>query len=213
MELTERELDELIRRYPLPEGVVDVVMNREELAEALATSLNTISAWINSGMPVEQHGGPGKAYELRLSRCWAWRQWKKSEEDRHSQEVKAATAAMRLALVGGESGDSIEALDPKQRREIIAAQIEHEKLLMQRRQLMRREDVGDLLEQLFTIIRDTMEAAPDRVERAQPIPAKAVLAFIEICDGLVDEVRGRVVNFWELNREDRRPDRKDLFDA
>lgn len=213
MDLTESEIEDLVARYPLPDGVIDVVMNREELADALATSMNTITAWINSGMPVQQHGGQGKAYELRLSHCWAWRQARKADEDIRSEQVKSATAAMRLALVGGSSGDSIEALDPKTRREILAAQIEHERFSAQRKQLMRREDVADLLDNLFTMVRDTMEAAPDRVERVDAMPPKAVQAFIGVCDGLVDELRGKIERFWELNREDRTLVKRDLFDA
>lgn len=188
-------------------------MNREELADALATSLNTVTAWINSGMPVQQTGGQGKAYELRLSHCWAWRQARKAEEDLRSTAVKEAQAAMRLALVGGAAGDSIEALDPKQRREILAAQIEHERFRAQRKQLMRREDVSDLLDQIFALVRDTMDAAPDRVERIEAIPPKAVQAFIEVCDGVVDELHGRIVKFWDLQREVHVSVKQDLFDA
>lgn len=213
MDLTETEIAELVARHPLPAGVPDVVMNREELAEALSTSMNTISAWISAGMPVRQHGGQGKPYELQLSHCYAWRQARRAEEDLRSEQVRAATAAMRLALVGGASGDSIEALDPKTRREILAAQIEHERFSAQRKQLMRREDVTDLIEQLFVMVRDTMEAAPDRVERIEAMPPKAVQAFINVCDSLVDELRGKIERFWELNREDRTPVKRDLFDA
>lgn len=212
-ELTQSQIDDLVARYPLPDGVNDCVMNREELADALATSLNTVTAWINSGMPVQQTGGQGKAYELRLSHCWAWRQARKAEEDLRSTAVKEAQAAMRLALVGGAAGDSIEALDPKQRREILAAQIEHERFRAQRKQLMRREDVSDLLDQIFALVRDTMDAAPDRVERIEAIPPKAVQAFIEVCDGVVDELHGRIVKFWDLQREVHVSVKQDLFDA
>jgi len=213
IELTQSQIDDLVARYPLPEGVADCVMNREELADALATSLNTVTAWINAGMPVQQTGGQGKAYELRLAQCWAWRQARKAEEDLRSEQVKAAQAAMRLALVGGGAGDTIEALDPKSRREILAVQIEHERFSAQRKQLMRREDVAEMLEQIFAMTRDTMEAAPDRVERVEAMPPKAVQAFIEVCDGLVDELNARIRHFWDLQRESAAPNKQDLFDA
>jgi phage terminase Nu1 subunit (DNA packaging protein) len=211
--LTQSEIDDLVARYPLPEGVPDCVMNREELAEALATSLNTVTAWMSAGMPVDQIGGNGKAYELRLSVCWAWRQARRAEEDLRSQKVRDSQAAMRLALVGGESGDSIEALNPKERREIIAAQIEHERFSAQRKQLMQRDDVTAMLEHIFTMVRDTMEAAPDRVERVEAMPPKAVNAFVDVCDGLVGELRQRIEDFWSLHREDRTPVKRNLFDA
>lgn len=212
-QLTESEIEDLVRRYPLPDGVEDFVFNREELAEALDTSLNTITAWINAGMPVQQVGGNGKPYELRLSHCFAWRQAQKAAEDLRSREARDRIAAMRLALVGGKPGDTLEALDPKQRREIYAAQIEQERLSAQRNQLLRRDDVRDLLEELFSMMRDTLEAAPDQVERIEGMPPRSVQAMIELCDGLVDELRGRIEHFWELKKVDTAKPRETLFDA
>ncbi len=212
-ELTQSEIDDLVARYPLPEGSRDFVFNREELADALGTSINTISNWISQGMPVQQLGGNGKAYELRLSHCFAWRQAQKAGEELRSREAKEAIAAMRMALVGGSAGDSIEGLDPKSRREILTAQIEHERFKAQRNQLLRREDVRDMLEDLFALCRDTMESAPDRVERIEAIPPKAVQALIEICDGVIDEYRSRIARFWELRPESAAPEKRDLFDA
>ncbi|RWC47967.1 MAG: hypothetical protein EOS55_13970 [Mesorhizobium sp.] len=212
-DLTQSQIDDLVARYPLPDGVSDCVFNREELADALATSMNTVTAWINAGMPVQQTGGQGKAYELRLSHCWAWRQSKKADEDLRSAEVKTAQMAMRLALVGGGTGDSIEALDPKTRREILAVQIEQERFSAQRKQLMRRADVAEMLDQMYAMVRDTMEAAPDRVERIDAMPPKAVQAFIGICDSLIDELRGRIESFWLDHREITAVEKRDLFDA
>jgi phage terminase Nu1 subunit (DNA packaging protein) len=212
-DITQSQIDDLVARYPLPGGVIDCVMNREELAEALATSMNTVSAWINSGMPVQQTGGQGKAYELRLAHCWAWRQSRKADEDLRSEEVRAAQMAMRLALVGGSAGDTIEALDPKTRREILAVQIEQERFSAQRKQLMRRADVAEMLDQIFAMVRDTMEAAPDRVERIEAMPPKAVQAFISVCDATIDELRGRIANFWLDHREVTGAVKQDLFDA
>ena len=212
-ELTQVEIDELVAKYPLPETVADCVMNREEMAEALATSMNTITAWMNAGMPVQQVGGNGRAYELRLSHCFAWRQAQRASEELRTKTAREAIQSMRLALVGGSDGNSIEALPPKERREIIAAQIEDERFRAQRNQLLRRDDVREAIEELLTIIRDTMDAAPDRVERINAMPPKAVEAFIGICDGVIEEVRQKIVRFWELRRENAQPAKRDLFDA
>lgn len=212
-ELTQSQIDALMVQYPLPDGVGDCVMNREELADALATSMNTVTAWINAGMPVQQVGGQGKAYELRLSHCWAWRQAKKRDEDLRSEAVKRAQAAMRLALVGGASGDSIEALDPKTRREIIAAQREQEAFQRDRNQLLRRDDVRDMLEELFAMVRDVMESAPDQVERVTALPPKAVDELIKVCDGLVEEFGRKIDAFWDARRERADYLKQDLLDA
>ena len=213
--LTEGEIAALVARYPLPAGVPDAVLNRDELAEALGTSANTVSAWLNDGMPVVQVGRNGKPYELQLSHCFAWNEARKRSEETRNAEARTAIEAMRLALVGGRSGDSIEALDPKQRREILTAQLAHEQLEVSRNRLLRREDVRETLENLFGLIRDTLEVAPDRIERAEPtLPPKAVNALVEICDGITDELARKIEAFWaskpELGQEFLRDE---LFDA
>lgn len=212
-DLTENQIGSLVEKYPLPEGVPDAVMTREELADALAVSLPTVSDWISRGMPVKERGGQGKPYELVFSHCWAWRQAWKAQEDLRSDQVKKAQAAMRLALIGGASGDSIEALDPKTRREIIAVQITQEQFARERNQLLQRDDVANTFDELLSMVRDVLESAPDRVERREAIPANGVTALVEICDELIDEMRRKIEAYFSarpLRAENRK---SDLFDA
>jgi phage terminase Nu1 subunit (DNA packaging protein) len=201
--LTEAGVAALVARYPLPAGVHDVVLNREELAEALGTSLNTVSAWINSGMPVQAIGTNGRPYELRLSHCFAWNEARKHGEEVRGAEAREAISAMRLALVGGKSGDSIEALDPKQRRDILMAQHAYEELAKARNQLIPRRDVVEAFETACTIIRDALEVAPDRLERLEPLlTPKAIDALVEMHDDLILTVRKRLMEeFWEVHPE------------
>lgn len=190
-------------------------MSREELAETLDVSLNTVSSWLSKGMPMVQEGGNGKAYELQLSACWAWRQALKADEDLRSEKVRKAQQAMRLALVGGSAGDTIEALDPKTRREIVAAQIEQERFQRERNQLMRRADVHDAFEIVFGIVRDQLNAAPDVIERRNALEPKLVQDLVDICDDLLADMRGAIDRFWRERPErgDFGADRRDLFDA
>ncbi|WP_026618331.1 phage terminase Nu1 subunit (DNA packaging protein) [Ensifer sp. WSM1721] len=211
--LTESQVLDLVARYPLPEGVVDCVMTREELAEAVAVSLPTITEWIGKGMPVKEMGGQGRPYQLVLSHCWAWRQAWKAQEDLRSEQVKRTQAAMRLALVGGSAGDSEMALDPKTRREILAVQIEQERFQRERNELLRRGDVSETFDTLLGIIRDTMESAPDRVERRQAIPPKVTDMLVEICDEMLAELRRRIEDFWDKRQVRDIRQARDLFDA
>ncbi|ATE84715.1 hypothetical protein B9J07_25535 [Sinorhizobium sp. LM21] len=212
-ELTESQILDLVARYPLPEGVVDCTMTREELAEAVAVSLPTITEWIGRGMPVKEMGGQGRPYQLVLSHCWAWRQAWKAQEDLRSDQVRKAQAAMRLALVGGSAGDSEMALDPKTRREILSVQIEQERFQRERNELLRRGDVSEAFDTLLSLVRDTMESAPDRIERRAAIPATVTDNLVEICDEMIVELRRRIEDFWSQRplRDSRQP--RDLFDA
>jgi phage terminase Nu1 subunit (DNA packaging protein) len=188
-------------------------MTREELAESLAVSLPTITEWIGKGMPVKERGGQGKAYELQLSHCWAWRQAWKANEDLRSDQVKRAQAAMRLALVGGSSGDSLESLDPKTRREILAVQIEQERFQRERNELLKRDDVSETLDNLFGMIRDTLESAPDRIERKEALSPKVTSALVDICDELVNEMARRIAEFWAARPVKAMSAKEGLFDA
>jgi len=194
--LTAAEIANLCKRYPLPDGAVDCVMGRDELAEAFQIMANTVTAWIGKGMPVIQEGGQGKPYQLQLSHCWAWRQAQKADEHLQSEKVRRAQAALRVAVVGGDSADTIEALDPKTRREIMAAQIEQERFRQERNELMRREDVQEAFEIIFAIIRDSMNAAPDVIERRHALPPHIVNALIDICDDVVGSTRNAIESFW-----------------
>ncbi|WP_018516468.1 terminase small subunit [Rhizobium leguminosarum] len=189
-------------------------MSREELADGMGVSLPTVTAWIAKGMPVTQEGGNGKAYELQLSACWAWRQAQRADEDLRSDKVKRAQAAMRLALVGGAAGDTIEALDPKTRRDIMAAQIEQERFQRERNQLMRRDDVHEMMELVYGIIRDRMNAAPDLIERRNALEPKVVQELIDACDDIVSDVRSAIDRFWrERPVRESAGERRDLFDS
>jgi phage terminase Nu1 subunit (DNA packaging protein) len=213
--LSDDEIAELVARHPLPEGVTDAVLNREELAEALAVSLNTVTSWLNDGMPAIETGRNGKAYELRLSHCFAWVEARRAQEDAARRLARNSIEQMRLALVGGKSGDSIEALDPKTRRDIMAAQREHEQMQAARNELLRRADVRDMLDAVFAQIRDTLDIAPDRIERAEPtLPPKAVELLVGICDDLIDSTGRRIEAFWR-DRPERSAQylRGDLLDA
>jgi phage terminase Nu1 subunit (DNA packaging protein) len=213
-ELTDSDIEQLCKRYPLPEGMQDCVMTREQLAYALNTTLNSITSWLNKGMPALVVGGQGSAYQLQLSACWAWRQAYKAEEDQRVDFANEMAAKMRLHLVGGSSGDSIEALDPKSRKEIYSVQIEHERFQKQRNELLERAEVQDAFAITFGIIRDEMNAAPDVIERKNALDPKSVQDLVDICDTLVVKCRDAIERYWQ-NRpvKEAVEEKRDLFDA
>lgn len=160
------ELADLIARYPLPAGVLDADMNQTEMAQALKTSMPTINKWISSeNMPVVQEGGLGKAYTLRLSHCWAWKQARDESERVRQRHSASQINALQASFLGIDIEDPQASLSAKQRSELAQADILHSKAMQQRRQLVPLDDIVELLESIFTITRDKVEAMPDILER------------------------------------------------
>lgn len=57
-----------VERFPLPAGVADAVLNKSQLARALAVSEPTIDRWVADGMPVLSAGTNGRSYEFQRKR-------------------------------------------------------------------------------------------------------------------------------------------------
>lgn len=155
-----------LRRFPLPALVQDADMNQEELGMALGVTVNTLGKWIkNDGMPVAQAGGLGKPYILRLSHCWAWKKARDADQDSKTRHNKDQIARLQAEFLGLEMDDPLSTMSAKHRRELADADIAYSRAKQMRRQLVRLEDVVELLESLFTTMRDGIEAMPDRLER------------------------------------------------
>jgi hypothetical protein len=91
---------------------------------------------------------------------------------------------------------------------------EQERFQRERNQLMRRDDVHEMMELVYGIIRDRMNAAPDLIERRNALEPKVVQELIDACDDIVSDVRGAIDKFWrERPVRDGANERRDLFDA
>lgn len=173
------QLREIIERYPLPHGVMDADCNQEEIAQALNTTVNTVAKWIKQdGMPVAQAGGNGRPYVLRLSHCWAWRRAREAEIDLRSRHNKAQVAALQASFLGLEVNDPQAEMTPQQRKEAAMADIAWSKAAHMRRQLVPLGDVVDLYESIARIVRDGIEAMPDRLERELSLKPEQVQAVV-----------------------------------
>jgi phage terminase Nu1 subunit (DNA packaging protein) len=71
-------------------------MNGMQLGRALGVSEDTISAYVNRGMPVLSKGTNGQSYELDLAVCYAWRAAERvgDEERKARADDNAARAAL-----------------------------------------------------------------------------------------------------------------------
>jgi phage terminase Nu1 subunit (DNA packaging protein) len=214
-DLTEAELVKLVAEFPLPDGVPDALLNRQELSEFFGVAANTITAWMSQGLPIARQGTNGQAYEFQASHCYAWRKHRERGERERSAEAQSAIRAMRLALTGGKPGDSIEALSPKEKQEAIAAQLTYEQFQRTRNELIDRGDVVELLEGLFSTVRDVLASLPDTLERENLIQPTNAEKVIWICDGTLEDMQGRISRFFEIRplRANDKQAGETLFDA
>ena len=115
----EIDLADALRRFPLPEGLEDVVVNRARLAEGLNTSENTVTKWLANGMPCLKDGSNGTPYEFQLSECYAWRMAVLEAEAVADAYAKAQVSQLRMAFLNpGEDDEQAPQLSAKDMRAI-----------------------------------------------------------------------------------------------
>lgn len=209
--MTDVEIAEMVARYPLPEGVPDAVLNKRDLADFFAVSLPTLDAWVSSGLPALVEGTNGRSWEFQASVAWAWKCSRDESERLKSTEAQASIAAMRLALVGGKAGDSIQSLAPKERQQLYEVEAAYEKLKRERNQSLDRDEVSVVMTKLLQIFRDSLSMLPDTLERKLGLDGKGVDAAVEHCDNTLGVLEHTVDKFFGDRPIITRDVKRDLF--
>lgn len=179
-----------LARYPLPDSVADVPMNRGQIARAMGVSEPTISAWINEGMPVATKGGNGQAYEFQPSHCWAWR-LHRTEQDRAAEDqANEAAEQMRMAFANldPDQADAERGLTPKQIREVAAADYERSRAAELRGELVRVDRVRELQEKQMIDFRQAIMTLPDFAEQEFALTPAQAKKLQDRCEGALDEL-------------------------
>lgn len=207
------ELD--VSAFPLPEGMVDVVMNRGQIAIAMNTSEVTVSNWISKGFPVLSKGGNGTAYEFQLSHCYAWRQRRDLEVQRASEEADKAAAQMRLEFLNldDDQAASHGHLTLKQMGEAAEVDYKRNRAAEQRGELVRADRMREMGEKQLTDLRQAIMAIPDYAEQefglapaqAQKLQARCEGALVEMGSTmrryLPDGLAAQPVDFSQIKTE------------
>lgn len=184
------DLDAALRRYPLPEGQPDTELNRAMLAEAFGVTGPTIDRYRSEGMPVREDGGNGRAYVFQLSECFAWLQHRNAERRGVTERAEAVARQMRLHMLRAtEQDDPTSALSPRERREILQAELVSMQAAEARRALVRVDDMALLLEDLLGTVRQALDALPDRLEREAGVGPEVTGKAVEICDQVLMQMR------------------------
>lgn len=191
------ELAELRRRYPLPAGVEDAVVNRSQLAVAMNVSENTITKWIAAGMPLQEAGGNGREYSFALSDCYAWRM--ERDDQLRAQKDAADRSAAQLALAFRNAGDEDEDGAPAQltARQILEeaeADYKYQRAAEQRGELVRTSRVRDLFEDTLVEFRTAISTLVDFAEMEFSLDPEQVDRLEKRCDNALVQARVNLSN-------------------
>ncbi|MFY0619032.1 hypothetical protein [Shimia sp.] len=200
------ELAQMLAAHPLPQGVPDADMSQDEIAQALGVTVNTLGKWLKDTsmspqFPVVERGGLGKAYVLRLSHCYAWKMHRDDAEKARLRHNRAAIDRLQASFLGVDVGEGEETLSAKDRRALAEADLVQSKAAQMRRQLVRLEEVVELLEGLFKTMRDGVESMPDRLERELNLKAEEVALVERIGSDILDRMAEQIEEA-ELNERD-----------
>jgi phage terminase Nu1 subunit (DNA packaging protein) len=159
------EIEEALRRFPLPDGLSDAVVNRAQLATALGVSENTITKYVTQGIPVITAGANGQSYEFQLSECYAWRMWRDDEV----RAIKAAgdAAARQMAMLFRNSDDDDDDqpfMSARQIQEEADADYRRQRAAELRGELVRASKMRVLLEDILMEFRTSITTLVDYCE-------------------------------------------------
>lgn len=177
----------------LPAGVVDAVLNRRELGQALNVSEPTLDRYRADGMPFLEEGTNGREWQFQLSACWRWlKDRERADADKRSA-ASQAIQQMRLALIGGSDVDDEERqLSPKQRQEAYDAERAFMMAALARGDLVKKAEVVEAFEQVFMTIRDALTVLPDQLERELGLTPKGIDLAARLCDAALAEAERRM---------------------
>lgn len=177
----EYDLNQLLEKFPLPDGVEDAIVNRAELAEALNKSANTIDDYRKKNMPMHTEGGNGTAYEFKLSECWAWYHGWKEREAEIGVQKKSAITQLRMALLNSD-GDELSSLSPNEQKAVYEAEKAYMDSAYNRGILIKRSDVIRGLETLFALFKQQYETLPDILERTVSLTPAEIDEVVKLAE-------------------------------
>lgn len=163
----------------------------EQAADALGTTKPTMKSWVERKInpcPCVSVGGRGEAYQFDLP---AIKSWYAEELDRKKNErlkKEEAISQTQLDLEGGELTDAELMFPAKVRREYYQADVERNKALARRGELVPAAQVYREFEQTFKYVAKVLQGLPDRLQRQIGINA----AQAKEVSSIIDETQGEI---------------------
>lgn len=143
----------------------DPVLNRGQVASIFGVSTNTIDKWIVKGMPVENQGGNGQAYEFRFSSVQKWHLDNKEKERLEKQAINDFVAKRQAEFLGIKPEDNSSKLTPTQVKELANAQLVYMQAAQKRRSLVSVQEMSDLVESILIETRSAFDGFADWLDR------------------------------------------------
>jgi phage terminase Nu1 subunit (DNA packaging protein) len=196
------DLDELVARHPLPEGVPDATVNKAQLATALGASDTTLSNWLRRGLPFEEAGTNGREYKFRLSTAFAWVQAMREGEAEARRAGDEAAAQLSLALLGDDALDRDAAtLSPGEQKRLLEVELQRLQLAREKGALIKRDEVVGAFEDTFAAIRDALDALPDRLARELGVEGRDLERIEAACDDVLAGAERAVARLVKRDEE------------
>ncbi len=189
--MDEEHLAALRAKFPLPDDQPDDVVNRTLIAEAMDVSANTITQYLQKGMPCQTVGGNGKDYEFRLADCYAWRMEMDAEARERRVAGAAAAAQMALLFRNDDDGDGSPGvvLTARQIMEESEADYKRNRAAEMRRDLVRTHRVQELFEDVLVEFRTQITTLVDFSEMEFGLTPEQVDVLQRRCDGALIQAR------------------------
>lgn len=182
-----------VRRYPLPDGQPDEVVNKRQLAVAFNVSENSLDKWIQKpGFPILEGGANGVPYKFQLSQVWAWRKATSEQRRQEDLRVDAAVHQLRMTLLNAEPDSEAVRLSAKDRQEEYRAEAQFLATARARRSLVPTQDVLSLLERLFRVMSDGLDSQPDRIARELGLDGATTEKLVRLNDELIANMRALI---------------------
>jgi phage terminase Nu1 subunit (DNA packaging protein) len=168
------DLEKAVARFALPDGVQDAVVNRTQLGIALQVSENTVTKYVQAGMPAIQEGANGREWQFQLSECYAWRMWR--DEEQRLRRAKSDEAAQQLSLLfrNADEDDHGPALTARQIEEESSAEIRRLEAARRRGDLVQAARMRALLEDLLVQFKTSIMTLTDFAEMEFDLTAEQV---------------------------------------
>jgi phage terminase Nu1 subunit (DNA packaging protein) len=184
------QLEEALRRFPLPEGQADTTVNRRLCAAALDVSEPMITRYLEQGLPVLSRGSNGQAYEFQLSEVYAWKMWRDAESRKQDAEAELAAMQMRLLFRNDDPDDAgTGALTAQQIAQEADADYKRNRAAELRGELTRTARVREVFEEVLVEFRNQVTTLVDFAEMEFSLQPDQVEKLQRRCDAALVSAR------------------------